>query len=268
LFVMSDIYAWRAIDEQSVCAAQTGKLAEAFMLNRRLLASPDLPDTQRERIAVNRDFSVPTMLEAASSYPDALIANLTPGPPDAEITVTLIAGPDHTTTEHTLNSFLNCCTDLTRIGRYLIADTGLPPTKRAALQQRYPFLEFVECADGAELRTHINGRFWLHLDQGWRFFAPDNLITRLTAILTTETQVVQVGINLADATTLTSTSANEHTVHRTPDTGRYVLTNAIANGPAMVDTTRPRHTTPPHTATLDEILCIADLLDGREGGNA
>ena len=56
LFVLSDIYAWRAIDEQAMCASWLGRPAEAFMLNRRLLASPDLPDASRQRIAVNRDY--------------------------------------------------------------------------------------------------------------------------------------------------------------------------------------------------------------------
>ena len=38
LFVGADVYAWRAIDEQAVCASQLGKHAEAFRLCRRLLA--------------------------------------------------------------------------------------------------------------------------------------------------------------------------------------------------------------------------------------
>jgi hypothetical protein len=47
-----------------------------------------------------------------------------------------------------------------------------------------------------------------------------------------------VGINLADAVTLTATSAPEATVRRTPDAGRYVLTDTLARGPAMFDTAR------------------------------
>jgi hypothetical protein len=262
LFVRADVHDWRAVDEQAVCASWIGKHAEAFMLNRRLLASPDLPDTQRHRITVNRDISVPAMLEAASSYPDTLTHNLIAGPPDAGVTLSLIAGPDHSTTEHTLNSFLHCCTDITRVGRFLLADTGLPAPDRTALQQRYKFLEFIDHppdAPLAQLRAHIRGRYWLHLGHGWRFFAPDNYITRLTAVLNTEPQVFQVGINLHDATTLTHTSAPEHDIHRAPHTGRYILSHTTTNGPAMYDTTRlDQPTTTPHTATLDEVLAIKE----------
>jgi hypothetical protein len=264
LCVQPNVYAWAATDELAICASQTGKHAEAFTLCRRLLASDDLPDTQRHRITVNRDFSVPAMLEAASSYPDTLPHNLIAGPPEADVTVSLIAGPDHTATEQTLNSFLHCCTDVTRVGRFLVIYAGVSAVdraglrERAMLRERYPFVEFADCGPGApldQLRAHIGGRFWLHLGHGWRFFAPDNYITRLTAVLNTEPQVFQVGINFADAATLTHTCAAEQDVRRAPHAGRYVLSHAIANGPAMYDTTRLDQAAALHTATLDEVLC-------------
>ena len=83
LFVMADIYTWRAIDEQAVCAYWIGKHDEAFTLNRRLLAHPNLPDEVRTRIAVNRDYSAPAMIDAASSCPDALVRNFITGSTNA-----------------------------------------------------------------------------------------------------------------------------------------------------------------------------------------
>ena len=254
VLVDPDVYAWRATDEQAVCASWIGKHAEAFTLWRRLLARPDLPNTDRNRIAANRDVCVPTMLETASSYPDKLVQTVLAGRGETDVVVTLIAGPNLTDTEHTLNSFLNCCTDIHRIGRFLVLDAELSTDNRKNLHRRYGFLDI--CPPGttyAQLRDHIHERFWLHLGEGWRFFAPENLITRLTAVLHAEPQVSQVAINLNDATTLTATSAPEHTVHRAPHTGRYLITDQPAHGPAMTDTTLPHHT---HTATLDEVLCI------------
>ena len=260
----TDTYTWRATDELAVCASQLGKHAEAFTLCRRLLALPDLPDPDRQRIAANRDFSVPTMLKAASSYPDTVVRTLTARPAQAEVTVTLIAGPDRETTEQTLNSFLTCCLDVARVGRFLVLDTGLSAPDRKELRKRYGFLEFTRPRSGdkpapqlAQLRAQIDGRVWLHLGAGWRFFAPENYLTRLTAVLDAEPQVFQVGINIDDANTLNGTSAAEDTVRRTPEAGRYLLADAMATGPAMYDTTRLDHT---HTtATLDEVLCISSL---------
>ena len=149
LFVGADVYAWRAIDEQAVCASQLGKHAEAFRLCRRLLALSDIPDGERQRIAVNRDFSVPVMLEAASSYPDALVQRLVAGPGEAKVVVSLVAGPDRETTEQAINSFLNCCLDVSLwFGRFLVVDAGLSAPDRALLRERYGFLEFVDCSPG------------------------------------------------------------------------------------------------------------------------
>ena len=142
LFVGADVYAWRAIDEQAVCASWIGKHAEAFTLCRRLLAGRDIPDDDRKRIAGNRDFSAPTMIDAASSYPDVLVQSLVAGPRDSEVTVSLVAGPDRAATEQTLNSFLHCCVDVSRVGRFLVVDAGLSAEDRATLLERYGFLEF------------------------------------------------------------------------------------------------------------------------------
>ena len=209
LFVLgyfAEIYAWRAVDEQATCAYWIGRHAEAFTLCRRLLARPDLPEGDRQRIAANRDFSVPAMIEAAAPYPQALVQSLTASPGEAEVTVSLIAGPDRQTTEQALNSFLTCCLDVSRVKRFLVLDTGLSTPDRAKLRKRYGFLQFARRRSGdgpgaqlAALRTQIDTRFWLHLGEGWRFFAPENYITRLTAVLDTEPQVFQVGINVADA---------------------------------------------------------------------
>jgi len=264
LFVAADIYAFRAVDEQAVCASWTGMHAEAFALCRRLLARADIPDTDRRRIAGNRDLSAPTVIEAASSYPERLAQCLVAGPRDCEVTVSLLAG-DRAVTELTLNSFLRCCADVTRVGRFVVLAAGLSAEDRAALLERYRFLEFIS-ADSpdthlARLRAEVGGRFWLHLGQGWRFFATDNLVTRLTAVLDAEPEVFQVGVNYTDATKLTGACASEDAVHRAPGAGRYVLTDVVATGPAMYDTARLNRAlgddnAEVRSASLDEVLCI------------
>jgi hypothetical protein len=283
---IAQVYAWRATDEQAVCAFWIGKHAEAFTLCRRLLARPDLPEDDRQRIAANRDFSVPAMLEAASPYPEALVQSLTADPGEAEVTVSLVAGPDRQSTEQALNSFLTCCLDVSRVGRFLVLDTGLSASDRKKLRKQYGFLEFPRRRSGdgpasqlAQLREKANGRFWLHLGEGWRFFAPENYITRLTAVLDAEPQVFQVGINYDDADRLTGASAAEQAIRRAPNAGRYLLTGAMATGPAMFDTARldraaGAHNSDPdpnaqrarpaaraglRTASLDEVLCIPGL---------
>ncbi|MEE6179618.1 glycosyltransferase family A protein [Mycobacterium sp. 050134] len=283
LFVGADVYAWGAIDEQAVCAFWIGKHAEAFALCRRLVAHPDIPDERRRGVAANRDFSVPAMIEAASSYPGEVVDSLVAGPRDAEVTVSLVAGPDREVTEQTLNSFLHCCTDLSRVGCFVAVDVGLSVQDRAWLRKRYGFLRFAPRRSGdgpqaqvAQLSKRVGGRFWLHLGQGWRFFAPEDYITRLSAVFDAEPRVFQVGVNYGDAVKLTGTCAAEAEVRRAPDAGRYVLADVVASGPAMFDVARLDQAggmsgTDPdpiaalerriaaaglQTASLDEVLCV------------
>ncbi len=263
LFVSSDVYAWRAADERAICASQIGRHAEAFGLCRSLLARADIPDEDRQRIAVNRDFSVPAMVAAAASYPDAVVRSLVAGPRHGAVTVSVIAGPDRAVVEATLNSFLHCCADVSLVGRFLVVDAGLSAADRVVLGERYGFVEFAECGRTggdtqlAAIRAEVDGRCWLHLGRGWRFFAPEDLIGRLTAVLDAEPRVCAVGVNFGDAAGLTGVCAAEETVRRAPGAGRYLLTGTVPTGPAMFDTGRlDAAGAVPHTATLDEVLCI------------
>jgi len=247
----ADIYAWRATDELAVCASWTNRYVEAFRLSRKLLAANVIPKDDRRRIAANRDLCVPVMVEAAAPYPHAVVERLAE-PGDLDVTISLLADNDLPALEQTINSFLNCCLDVARRRRFVLFHTDLSAKDQATLHERYPFLEIRRSA--RDIRDEIDTRFWLHLGQGWRFFAPENLITRLTAILDTEPDIFQVGINYTDATHLTGTCAPDTAIRHAPDTGRYTLTDHTTTGPAMFDTTRLNQPGL-HTATLDEVLC-------------
>lgn len=66
LFVHADVYAWRAVDEQAVCASWLGLWAETFDLTKRLLARDDIPEEDRARIAANRDMALPHLRETGA----------------------------------------------------------------------------------------------------------------------------------------------------------------------------------------------------------
>jgi len=259
-FVYYRMHEVTAVDEQAICASWLGKHEESFALCRQLLERDDLDDGERGRISANRDFAVPHMLEISGNYPQVLPEGLSGGPMGDELTVTMVAGPDRDVTARALNSFLNCCSDISRAGRFLMFDLGLGQDDRSWLTQHYPFVEWRSTHDAAfeTMLREVGSRFWLHLGQGWQFFAPEPLLGRLIAVLEAEPTVGQVGINYGDATSLTGRSALQRDVRRGDKTGRYVLTGAALTGPAMYDTTRLDRTPDAGftSATLDEVLAI------------
>ena len=282
LFVWAAAHSWAARDELAVCASHLGYHSEAFALFRELLAGNNLTPEDRIRIAVNRDFSVPAKLEIASAYPAAAGHAIQPRP-DADVTVTVACGPNLPDTEATLNSILNSCADRSRISRLLVDDSDLSEADRAVLLQRYPCVQsLADASDDSpsarlgRISDSVETRFWLHVNAGWRFFAPERLLSRLAAVLDAEPDVVAVAVNFEDATGLTGLSATDDVIRRSAGTGRYVLTERMPVGPAMIDTQRLARmggidasaadiqtdlTTRAqaaglHTASLDEVLCI------------
>ena len=269
LFVVEDVYEWRALDEQAVCASWIGRSPESFEICRRLLNRPDLPDDDRRRISANRDLAVPQMLEIASARVEGVAI---PSEASADVTVTLLAGPDLSATEESIDSFLNCCLDRHLLSRFIVFDAGLSDADRTALHDRYAFLEFIKTPATADsvshleaMRGHVTTRYWLHVPRAWRFFAPEPLVARMLAVMEAETGVVQVGVNFEDARTLTGHCPPEGDVRRTTDGKRYVLARERITGPAMIDTAQldalvdaqSAFDSPSRVATGDEVLCVA-----------
>lgn len=267
LFVDASVYRWRALDEQSVCASWTGRHEESFTLCRELLNRSDIPDDDRRRIAINRDQSVPVLLENAMSYPESLVRKIVGYDPKAEVSVSLVTGARRSVVEAAVDSFLNCCLDVASVGRFVALDTGLPVEDRRALQRRYPFLEFITGprAEGVAqlqyIQDRLHGRYWLHLGEGWRFFSPEALIGRLQAVLAAEPHVVQVGVNVNDAASPAGACAVASTVLSAGDGTRYVLVGAAVTGPAMFDVERLNQAldSGPITAQLDGVSSIQQL---------
>ncbi len=263
LFVNREVYRFRAVDEQAVCASWSDRPAEALELWRRLLGGSNLPDVERPRIAANCDLMANTLLDSTSAYPVETISGLAAGSPDAEVTVT-VAGVDEQMIERTLNSFLNCCLDLSTVGRFLIVDEGLSEPARIRLAERYPFAaispRYPPGTGVTALRGLIGGRLWLHLSAGWHFVAPARYLERLSAVLDAEPDVAAVGLNLCDASSFASAPAVKNLVRDSNRWGGHVRTASDITGPLMIDTARADQTRKAEarltTATLDEVFCI------------
>jgi glycosyltransferase involved in cell wall biosynthesis len=258
LFVLGQVYDWYALETQAFCGRWIGKEPESFAIYRELIRRPKVPEEMRQQFAVERDSLVPQMVSLASSYPAELAqtlgrkiqANRSGAGADA-VTIVLTARHDRDAVERTLNSLLHTCTDVGEIHRFLLLDTGLSAADRRTILDKYPFLALT--ADG---RSH--SRFTLRLEQGWRFFASEPLIGRLTGVFDAEPDVVEVAVNYLDAHALTGTVAPQSHIRTTPDGGRYVLIDRAANGPTMIDSSRnAADSTGASTASLDEVLCIA-----------
>ncbi len=269
LFVGADVYAWRARDEQAICAFWIGKPMESFALCRLALANPDLPDDERERVAENRDFAVPALLDAATTYPEVLVRTLGLGRREAVsdaadpagVTLTIETGADRALFARALNSILRCCVDVRRVDRFVAIDTGLNDGDRAWLAAQYPF---VELAGGSTslVRVEFTEPYWLRIPAGWEFFAPERYVGRALEVFAAEPEIGQVGINVNDADALAGRTPAPPEIRRTAAGSRYVRLAGPTQlrGPVVLRTEAFDRAVDAAsglpTASFDEVLCV------------
>jgi glycosyltransferase involved in cell wall biosynthesis len=231
LFVQRDVYDYRARDEQAIAAYYIGRYAEAFQLNAELLRTAPLPDGERRRIEANRDFSVPHLehacLQRDANQVERIAARRKS---DAEVTLTVTTCKRLPLFVRTIHSFLNACTDLERIGRWLCVDDNSSPDDRREMERLFPFFEFIwktpdQRGHGRSMNLLLDALrspFWLHLEDDWQFFEPLPHVGWGIEILAGDAGLGQVVFNRHYAVELEHRQLVGGVVRRTGSGRRYV----------------------------------------------
>lgn len=204
LFVQRDVYDYRARDEQAIAAYYLGRYEESFRLNTEILRWAPLSDTERSRIEANRDFSVPHLENACLRRDAKLVERLaTRKARAAEVTLTITACKRLPLFIRTVHSFLNACTDLERIGRWICVDDNSSEQDRREMERLFPFFEFIW--KGSDERGHgrsmniildaVRTPFFLHLEDDWQFFEPLPYVGWALEILAEDASLGQVVFN-------------------------------------------------------------------------
>jgi GR25 family glycosyltransferase involved in LPS biosynthesis len=108
------------------------------------------------------------------------------------ITVTMTTCKRYDLFQQTINSLLACCSDLSKyIHEFIVIDDNSCFQDRKIMQDTYPFITYIfktpEQKGHAKsmniLLDKIVTPYVFHLEDDWRFFVPDNFITKCIAIL-------------------------------------------------------------------------------------
>jgi GR25 family glycosyltransferase involved in LPS biosynthesis len=103
----------------------------------------------------------------------------------------------------TMNSFLNCCTDLDLIDRWICVDDNSSEQDRQEMKRLYPFFEFVfkkPTEKGHSISMNIihntiKTPYLLHLEDDWTFFAKHPFISNCLNIIRDNDKVGQCLFN-------------------------------------------------------------------------
>jgi GR25 family glycosyltransferase involved in LPS biosynthesis/tetratricopeptide (TPR) repeat protein len=233
LFVDVGAHGWSARDELAIAEYYLGHHEASFDLNCALLADPLLPDGERERIEGNRDFSVPFVKQRTLTYPADVVHRLATRPRrgSPQVTLTITSCRRLHLFEQTVNSFLNCCTDVESIDRFVCIDDGSSESDRDRMAQTYPFFEFLwkspneagHARSMNELLSLVDTPYWLHLEDDWHFLHRAPYVDDALRILDADPSFGQVAFNRNYAETLDDRWIAGGTVYRTDRGQRLVV---------------------------------------------
>jgi len=121
------------------------------------------------------------------AYPETIVKTL-PCSSDEKILCTITTCKRFDLFEKTMNSFLQCCTDLHRITTFYCVDDNSSQEDRERMKSRYPFFEFYFKSEKEKgHRSSMNQIWkklneyrpiwWLHMEDDWLFIKLDQYVT-------------------------------------------------------------------------------------------
>ena len=251
LFLDARDYEYRALDEQAIAAYYADFPQEAFDLATELLDGRELPDTARARIERNRDYAVPKLKDKFLRYDGDLVARLAARAPSPQprVTLSITSCRRLPLFMGTVCSFLNACSDIELIDRFICVDDNSSAADRAEMQRRFPFFEFIwkDLAGKGHarslnlIREAVQTPFLLHLEDDWHFFARRNYVGDGLAILADDPGLAQVLFNRNYAETLADREVAGGGAKRTAQGQRFVLHEHSPAGSEAYRALRARH---------------------------
>ncbi|MBV9309840.1 MAG: hypothetical protein JOZ73_03370 [Solirubrobacterales bacterium] len=289
--VDTDVYLWQAVDELAQCAYSTGRYEEAFELMTSLLEANVLPSSEHARIRRNCESCRAWTGEQRGEYPAEVVDEVrrrlaSHASRGVEVTLTITSCRRTALFERTLNSFLRCCTDIERVGRWVCVDKGTSEDERARLRERYPFIEYryfdpvgFHHADSMNhLMETVSSPFWLHLEDDWQFIARRPYVAHGMAVLADDASIAQVAFNRNYAELHESEIAGGY-IRRTSAGVRYLLHEQIEAGtpewehhwhamppPARISASWPHFTLNPSLMRTEAVRSVGQFgsVPGRE----
>lgn len=103
----------------------------------------------------------------------------------------------------TMNSFLNCCTDLHRIDNWLCVDDNSSEEDRQKMRENYPFFTFyfkskIEKGHPRSMniiRDNVKTPYIFHIEDDWKFFCKRSYITDCLSVISQDSKIGQCLLN-------------------------------------------------------------------------
>jgi GR25 family glycosyltransferase involved in LPS biosynthesis len=182
------------LEDYSLCYELTSRVRE---MN---IAENFLPVTSN-----NQSICIPHIADKYIFYSPEIIQKIINRPVNTlpMVTFTITTCKRFDLFEKTMNSFLNCCTDLDRIDKWLCVDDNSNEEDRGKMREKYPFFEFYFKTFAEKghpqsmniIRNKVTTPYIFHMEDDWKFFAKKNYISKCMDVLSQSDKFGQCLIN-------------------------------------------------------------------------
>lgn len=122
---------------------------------------------------------------------------------DASVTFTMTTCKRFDLFVQTMNSFIQCCTELDQIREWIIVDDNSNNEDRRKMKELYPFANFIfknfkhkgHPISMEILRLTVKTRYIIHIEDDWNFVMPFPFISRAMDVLQTDEKYLAVCFN-------------------------------------------------------------------------
>lgn len=204
---LSKIYShcWNIITETGLCAFYSKDFELAYKLFSTALKFTNLPEKTVKETIFNAHFCIDQIAKKYTYYNPRLVQSLTKkkNNPIPLVTVTMTSCKRYDLFERTVNSFLNCCTDVQLIDHWLCVDDNSSQEDRKKMKEKYPFFKFYfkTLAEKGHpqsmniIKKQVTTSYIFHMEDDWQFFAKRNYISDCFDVLHTAPNIGQCLIN-------------------------------------------------------------------------
>jgi GR25 family glycosyltransferase involved in LPS biosynthesis len=167
--------------------------------------SMNLPAECLQTLSYNESMCIPEIADNYIHYCPEIVQKILNRPENAfpMITFTITTCKRYDLFEKTINSFLNCCTDLHKIDKWLCVDDNSSEEDRKKMQEKYPFFQFYFKSFAEKghpqsmniIKNTVKTPYIFHMEDDWKFICRKNYISKCIDVISQSDKIGQCLIN-------------------------------------------------------------------------
>lgn len=194
------------LEEYGLCLYSAQEHEKAYDVYDRILCMRGLTEGQAKAVMFNQHFCVEHIFERYVSYDEDRVREITRrvcNEEEGRVTLTITSCKRLDLFKKTVNSFINCCTDVHIISRWVCVDDNSDEQDRREMKKLYPFFDFYWKTPQEKghpqsmniLRSKVDTPYIFHLEDDWLFISRRDYLSDALEVLGEDGRVKQCLIN-------------------------------------------------------------------------